>query len=309
MNYLVCLTKTLSNADCLIYFSQKITCQSHIKPLFERSLEICMKNNICAINPGHEIEFVVGPKLQVTGVTPYLIPIDKIVGFDLIQPCKEFKAITFYPQPIALESNGLYTLIPEETYWKPDLIGISATHINCLLLPTELDETTLQTILSVINHIHCNRTLLERNKVYDQVDQNNFLKERIKAVYGIDNDIFKQLSSLLIKNGYAKPPQKRKSSAKKGHKDALSPVNSDIKKQQNSPENNYIDLENKWNEYAKQNGEVLTFDEIVNVFPVESQQRVIGRLYQLISEEKSLIDVWTQVSKGLSEHTRVKAES
>jgi len=156
---------------------------------------------IYPVNFAHDIEFVVGPNLRVPGLTLCLVPIEKIIGFDLIQPCEEFKPIIFYPPPIALESHGLYFLIPGENYWRPDLVRVTASHILCLLISGELTETTRQEIISVVNHIHGNRTLLERTEVYDQVDHNNQLQDWIKSVYGIDSDIIKHLSTLLINNG------------------------------------------------------------------------------------------------------------
>ncbi|MDX8405138.1 MAG: hypothetical protein R8K50_03215 [Mariprofundus sp.] len=265
------------------------------------------KEKIYPINFTQSIEFVVGPKLKVSGLTPCLIPTDKIVGFDMIQPCEEFKPIDFYPHPIALESQGLYTLIPAENYWKPDLVGISATHIYCLLLPAKLAETTRQTILSVVNHIHGNRTLLERNEVYEQVYNNKHLNERIKAAYGIDNDIIKHLSDLLIHNGYAKAPQKRKSQ-KNRQKSGLLPVNRDTKEQPNTPEDD-IHLKNKWDVFAKNTHGVLLFDEIINTFPDNKRQQTKSRLYQLILSEESLEDVWKKVSIGLGKQSHVKAAS
>jgi len=68
---------------------------------------ICVKEKIYPVNFDMEIEFVVGPNLQVP-CTPILIQTQRVIGFDCIKPSEALKAIMFDPIPIVLETNGLY---------------------------------------------------------------------------------------------------------------------------------------------------------------------------------------------------------
>jgi len=266
---------------------------------------------IYPLNFEQEIEFVVGPNLQVQGLIPCLVPVERIVGFDLIQPCDQFKPIMFFPIPVALESHGLFTLLPEETYWKPDLSGITASHVFCMQLPSELPEEIRQQIISMVNTIHANRTLLTKKEVYDRVNDNEKLQEVIKSVSGCDGDVLKLLGFLLINNRYEKPPQTRKpipmkpqnnNSSTEGNE---SPEKSSIMGQNDFPQDE--DYKNAWNEFAKQNHGVLTFDEII-VQTVSNKKATRKRLHELIRDSEDLAKVWKKVSDGL-EAQREKEKS
>ena len=117
------------------------------------------------------------------------------------------KVIKCYPTPIFLEFNGIYSPVTDVKYWKPDLNGIYASHILCDLIDSDLDEDSRQKIITVVNYIHANRTLLVRKSVYSEIELNEILRERIKAVYDIDGDIFapEGLPYLLHGNAYVKP--------------------------------------------------------------------------------------------------------
>lgn len=264
-----------------------------------------MKEKIYPVNFEINVEFIVGPNLQVP-VTPVLIQANKIIGFDFIQACEDLRPIMCNPVPIVIESNGLYIPTLDLDYWKPDLSGAESSHILCLLIKSDIDENTRQQVISILSHVHANRTSTSKKDLFEQVDKNTLLKEHIKSVYGID-DLFhgeKGLSHLLGANGYVKTPQRRNLyKAKHSSLDNSIEIPVDI--------SNEI-LEKSWNEFARKNYGVLRFSEIITAATATAtatSEKVRNRLYQLIRECEDLMKVWEKVSNGLNTERQLQHQN
>lgn len=252
------------------------------QPLFERTMEICMNENICPIDFDQDIECVLAPNLRFKGLKLCSIPVENIIGFNLIKPCNDEKVVMIYPTPIVVESNNLFTIIQSDKYWEPDLINVVGSHILCMVIVDDLPEMKLQQILSVVNLIHGNRTVMLRSELYKLVEKSQLIQDGIKDAYNVEGDIFSHksgLSSILINNGYKKAPQKRRK---------LNTASSD----------NF--QEKKWAQFASLNHGVMTFDEIIKALNSESPERVKAKLVKLMSEDENLHNVWQKVSNGLA---------
>jgi len=274
------------------------------------------EDKIYALNFDVEIEFIVGPNLKVP-VVPVLIAANKVIGFDFFQTCDVLKAVMFDPVPVVFESDGLYFPARSADHWKPDLSGAVASHMFCLLIKQDLDEEKRQEVISVVNHIHGNRTLVDKKELYATVQHNPLVRGQVAHAYGMPVEkIFnlgEGLSRLLGANFYTKAPQLRKIRKKqpinpkgsfetqpinekdsvtstKPHEEALD-GNSDGKFRINS------DLEKRWNTFASMHTDVLTVEDILASCSNKTKAR--KRLYDLMNQTDDLMSIWEKISKGL----------
>jgi len=213
----------------------------------------------------------------------------------------------------------LYFPARSADHWKPDLSGAVASHMFCLLIKQDLDEEKRQSIISVVNHVHGNRTLTDKKELYATVEHNPLLKGQIARAYGMPIEkIFNPgegLSRILGANFYTKSPQLRTSRKKQTIK-SKGGLDSEAQREQDSVTSTTknerhneqiegfdgqfrinVDLENRWNTFASMHTDVLTVEDILASCSNKNKAR--QRLYDLMNQTDDLMSIWEKISKGL----------